>query len=788
MPKQIQSWSKPEDIPNLIARKKVDYSIFSPGSIYISRSFKTEFIEANHGVELKDGDVQKITLIVNGKEFNADLRCNYSPNSAGERKENLQIRYDGSVDFKKLLFKEFTYSDQYIRNEQERNGKTNVKLPDDIAEYIDFYKTDKPFKYKLKFLKTSAQMMGYPFRNIFNNPDEVRWTFSYIRKMLLGVGIESSDSESFCISLREDINAIHVNFQAWRLFGIRKPETSGLIIELACKDKYAEQLSLTKAFDFKQPDNEDSIGIYSTDFSYVNKNERIFETALLDTWDSIRQRFSVQTKTQYINNNIQDLAYAIFDEEILEYIIENGLDIKDQTIEYLEIPTNVPKAWIFQANPKFYNIELAVKKIKTITWSISKYKDKIKTGDKAYIWISGKDSGVIAAGTIKSDPALIMPSTEDLSYSLNQRLMKEGILRVQICIESLIKPRISKETIMRNSILKNMHIIKNPIGTNFYITPEQANALNEIIVLNNSHKKTDIQVGIQNLSTEIINETNNEFAVLNPSYTYEQCASELGIDENTVEGWIRSIERKKQAILYGPPGTGKTYSARKLAQLMAADGDGIVEIIQFHPAYAYEDFIMGIRPFTKNGVLTYEFKNGIFVNFCEQAKKRKGNCVLIIDEINRANLSRVFGELMYLLEYNDKEIPLANGSMFSIPPNVYIIGTMNSADRSIAIVDHALRRRFAFIKVNVNYDILEKFHVDSNFPIRKLIQLLKRVNDTINDSRYYVGISYFLKKNLSDDISYIWEMEIMPYLEEYFFDQPEKVKEFYFDQVEDMLS
>ena len=113
-------------------------------------------------------------------------------------------------------------------------------------------------------------------------------------------------------------------------------------------------------------------------------------------------------------------------------------------------------------------------------------------------------------------------------------------------------------------------------------------------------------------------------------------------------------------------------------------------------------------------------------------RDKEGKSVLIIDEINRANLSRVFGELLYLLEYRDKTIPLAGGKSFSIPDNLYIIGTMNTADRSIAIVDHALRRRFAFLELPTNYELLKEYHKESEFPVDKLVQILRGVNATIN--------------------------------------------------------
>ncbi len=275
---------------------------------------------------------------------------------------------------------------------------------------------------------------------------------------------------------------------------------------------------------------------------------------------------------------------------------------------------------------------------------------------------------------------------------------------------------------------------------------------------------------------------------VNLEYPLSQCAGETGFEEATLARWIRAIERKRQAILYGPPGTGKTYIAERLARHLIGGEDGFSEVVQFHPAYAYEDFVQGIRPQVRNnGTLFYPVVPGRFLDFCSRARRQKGRCVLIIDEINRANLARVFGELMYLLEYRDREIPLASSGEFRIPSNVRIIGTMNTADRSIALVDHALRRRFAFLPLYPHYDVLRKFHRDTGFPVERLIETLQALNKKIGDKHYEVGITFFLRKDLDRDIEDIWKMEVEPYLEEYFFDQRDTAEEFSWEKVKNKI-
>ena len=268
-----------------------------------------------------------------------------------------------------------------------------------------------------------------------------------------------------------------------------------------------------------------------------------------------------------------------------------------------------------------------------------------------------------------------------------------------------------------------------------------------------------------------------------PRYTLEDFATETRFAKNRIQDWERKLRRKMHIVFQGPPGTGKTFVAERMARLLLSESIGYSDTVQFHPSYAYEDFMQGIHPQVEDGELTYRIQAGRFLEFCEEARKRDAQtpCVLIIDEINRANLSRVFGELMYLLEYRDKAIPLAvGGEKFNIPANVYLIGTMNTADRSIALVDHALRRRFAFIYLPPDYEVLKARLEEDGLPSESLISTLERINREIDDRNYELGISFFMNegKNLRTMLPDIWTSEIEPYLEEYFYDRPAKVEAF----------
>src|SRR5258708_15308862 len=161
---------------------------------------------------------------------------------------------------------------------------------------------------------------------------------------------------------------------------------------------------------------------------------------------------------------------------------------------------------------------------------------------------------------------------------------------------------------------------------------------------------------------------------------------------------VTLLQKKRQLIFYGPPGTGKTFVARRLGQFLAGDDDRI-EIVQFHPSYAYEDFVQGYRPRIVNGQPGFELVDGALKRLADKARLAQDKThILIIDEVNRGNLGKVFGELYYLLEYRDETISLLySRESFTLPKNLLIISTMNTADRSIALLDAALRRRFYFV-------------------------------------------------------------------------------------------
>jgi hypothetical protein len=244
------------------------------------------------------------------------------------------------------------------------------------------------------------------------------------------------------------------------------------------------------------------------------------------------------------------------------------------------------------------------------------------------------------------------------------------------------------------------------------------------------------------------------------------------------------LEHRRQLILYGPPGTGKTFIARELARYQAG-AEGRCERIQFHPAYSYEDFVEGLRPQADAqapGGLRYEYRAGILKALAERAQgSPTERFVLLIDEINRAALPRVFGELLYLLEYREERVRLSgSGDLFELPPNLYLIGTMNSADRSIAQIDVALRRRFHFVRMDPDTEVLRRNLLKWDVAPEVcdwVVAGLEAVNARIARSpgrEFCVGHSFFMDKDLdAARVERIWRHDIGPMLEDCFHDSPQ---------------
>ena len=286
---------------------------------------------------------------------------------------------------------------------------------------------------------------------------------------------------------------------------------------------------------------------------------------------------------------------------------------------------------------------------------------------------------------------------------------------------------------------------------------------------------------------------------------------------NAVPNFITGQEKfcPPNTIFYGVPGTGKTYLTKAYSVAICGNktvaeaiqsydsefiseiydaikseynqlkDEGRIKFVTFHQSYSYEDFIEGLKPTLTNGNISYEIKAGVFKKFCDDARNKNCNCVFIIDEINRGNISKIFGELITLIEDDKREelyvtLPYSQEE-FTVPKNVYIIGTMNTADRSIALLDTALRRRFNFVEMMPRPELLSE-NVDG-VNLRGLLEGLNTRIETLYDRDHLIGHAYFIKCETLADIAEVFCNKIIPLLQEYFFDDYEQIQKVLGDKI-----
>lgn len=315
--------------------------------------------------------------------------------------------------------------------------------------------------------------------------------------------------------------------------------------------------------------------------------------------------------------------------------------------------------------------------------------------------------------------------------------------------------------------IADMEFIRNPNGSFFRLTEDEYNFLVDLIRQENP-------------------EDDNPLLPVDAPELYDdkKFLSEVFMSESDLNSLKKLLRHKKNIILQGAPGVGKTFSAKRLAYaMMGMTDDSRVKMVQFHQNYSYEDFIMGYKP-TASG---FELREGVFYEFCRKAANDPDrDYYFIIDEINRGNLSKIFGELLMLIEsgYRGTTVQLAyRKEEFAVPENLYIIGMMNTADRSLAMIDYALRRRFSFFTMHSGLDTAgfkAEISKHDDTRVEKVVEVIRQLNSTIaNDDSlgegFCIGHSYFCNHDTSADwIENVVRYDICPMLEEYWFDNNDK--------------
>lgn len=430
---------------------------------------------------------------------------------------------------------------------------------------------------------------------------------------------------------------------------------------------------------------------------------------------------------------------------------KKSLNVKEEIEEYNNL--NEPHYWFLSANPKIWSMSsMPVGKEQSYTL----YNDN---GNKRRVFQNFLDAkvGDKIIGYESTPIKQVVAILEVIKEQDEERIYFKKV-------ESLSSP-IDLSLLKACPGLENMEFFVCSQGSLFKLSKNEYEQILDLI-----REENPVQ------TNKVVNK-----------YTKEDFLNDVYVTDTKYDRFVSVLKKKKNIILQGPPGVGKTFAAKRLAySIMEEKNDDRIEFVQFHQNYSYEDFILGYKP-CENG---FEMKYGIFYQFCQKASNHPDkDYFFIIDEINRGNMSKIFGELLMLIEpdYRDNKIKLAyNGLDFSVPQNLHIIGMMNTADRSLALIDYALRRRFSFFTMEPGFDTdgFKKYQQKLNSPVfDKLIDRVKDLNDEIlkDDSLgsgFCIGHSYFcnLDTCTNENLLDIVDFDILPMLNEYWFDEPSKVE------------
>lgn len=519
--------------------------------------------------------------------------------------------------------------------------------------------------------------------------------------------------------------------------------------------------------------------------------------------DSINRSFitNVDNMPHYFITIFQDINKGLPDGARYLFMCEHARNaLKSGEYKYHSFPELSYYAFISKNNEEILFDENSPDSgVKEISYWI------FSPGNNASMWDEFYESGIMALGwddvkdlrefTSKEEIKNYMKQIYDARYSYKNNALCLWQFAKEIKIGDIIFVKKGISKVIGKGIVTSDYIYDTSRKTYKHVRKVDWQYKGEwehpdkavVKTLTNITPYSDYVKKLLSLFEEVSEENQKEIEMVYPSYSKDDFLNEVFMNGVTYDTLVDLLETKYNVILQGPPGTGKTFAAKRIAYSIMGQKDiSRVASVQFHQSYSYEDFIQGYRP-SKEG---FELVNGSFYKFCKEAEEDNERLYFfIIDEINRGNLSKIFGELMMLIEKDKRGQKLKllyKDEWFTVPKNVRIIGMMNTADRSLAMMDYALRRRFAFFDFEPAFssDGFRQYLENKNDEkLNRLISVVESLNNVIaNDESlgegFTIGHSYFCT---DDEITDKWlnsvvEYELIPLLKEYWFDEPVKVR------------
>ncbi|MCP1384484.1 McrB family protein [Runella salmonicolor] len=565
-----------------------------------------------------------------------------------------------------------------------------------------------------------------------NHPEACRIFFKVLREMIDVVNLSENDSK-LGFSVPDTKRAIVANLNFYVAFGIYHYRNN-LSYYIILRKSDLERI---KAIDKLQIEDQLAksspylFGVIPFQDVHLLQNP-----LLLDYWQKclLDVREDAKSSTRHGFHNV--VVYkAAMDEGFREELFRKALE------------NNQKRYWVFHSNPKVYDNKSQIKENDIVEFRVQKnVLNRIEIEDKVLFWISGDEAGVYGVGKVLHSPYL------DEKWRVDVKIL-----------DKLVDYPIRRDVILKDLELSSIRVFENPQGvTNAEITEHQYYKI--------------LSLSEQTLYLE---EPKPEYSV--------------GIK-------IQKPQIPLNYVLYGPPGTGKTYEVQQLCRVYSH------KFITFHQSFSYEEFVEGIRPETIGDKISYRVRKGVFYEACLEALRKADyqsfeGCItdaaetrkarfdraepvfMVIDEINRANISKVLGELITLIEPSKRlgaenelwvTLPYSQ-ERFGVPPNLYILGTMNSADRSIALLDTALRRRFHFAERQPNETLLEGRVIETT-DLGRLLRALNERIEFLHDRDHVIGHAYLMNIDTFEQLCKAMRDQIIPLLQEYFYDDWRKIQ------------